>query len=134
MRRMIANAEVLTDHPGHSGQRPEIGAKPRSQWSLAQPGQQLLLLGRRQARGAARDRLRAQPPEPCARVRLPPPMHRTHRGGELPRHRGQCVPGLDLRDRPASPLLQLLGCAGWSHASYAVTRPPTIFHSLCKTQ
>ena len=78
--------------------------------------------------------LRAQPPDPRARVRLPPAMHRTHRGGKLPRHRRQRMPGLDLRDGPTSPLLQLLGCAGWSHASYAVTRPPRIFHSLCKAK
>ena len=65
MRRMIANAEVLADHPGHSGQRPEIGAIPGPQRPAAQQRHELLLLDGRQARGAARDGLRAQPPDPA---------------------------------------------------------------------
>jgi hypothetical protein len=72
MRPMIANAEVLADHLGDPEQCPEIGAVPRR----------------------IRDWLRAQPPGPRAPVRLPPAMHRTHRGGELARHRRQRVPAL----------------------------------------
>lgn len=39
MRRMIANAEVLTDHRRDPGQRPVIGAIPCPQRPLAQQGQ-----------------------------------------------------------------------------------------------
>ena len=134
VRRMIANAKLLADQRGHSGQRPEIGAVPGPHRPVAQQRDQLRFLAGRQARRAPRGRLGAQSPGPLARVRLPPAVHRTHRGGELARHRRQRVPGFYLRDRLTPPSLQLLGCPGWSHASYAVTRPSKPSHYFCKPQ
>src|SRR5216683_6313054 len=69
VRRMIANAKLLADQRGHSGQRPEIGAVPGPQRPVAQQRDRLLLLAGRQSRRAPWGRLGAQPSSPFALVR-----------------------------------------------------------------
>lgn len=56
--------------------------------------------------------------------------HRAARSADRARNRRRRLAGLQQLDRVLTPLLQLVGCARWSHAQ----EHSTVFHSLCKTR